>query len=103
MTGKRSSAEFSWLGSWSEHKEGVSSVEPETRVNGLDFAAGWAVVGGKGAATEQVGGGGCTSSRGGWVRVGGGRSSRGIDAKSKEVLEVVSRRPNLGGTSEPGQ
>ena len=47
VMGKRSSAEFPWLGSWSEHKEGVSSVEPGPRVNGLGFTAGCMAVDGR--------------------------------------------------------
>ena len=47
VTGKRSSAEFSWLGSGSEHKEGVLSMEPGPRVNGFGFAAGWIVADGR--------------------------------------------------------
>lgn len=52
VTGKRSSVEFSWLGSWSEHKEGVSSVEVEPRPNGVGFPAGRVAVDGRGA--EEV-------------------------------------------------
>ena len=98
VTGKRSSVEFSWLGSWSEHKEGVSSVEPEPRVGGLGFAIGRIADGrGVGVTTERVEGGGCTLE-GAWTRLSGGWSLRGIDEKSKEALEVVSRRSGLGTT-----
>lgn len=72
--GKRSSTEVSWLGSWSEHKEGVSSVEPEPRVSGFGFAVGWIADGRRAAVVgiERAGGGGCASSGGGWARAGGG-------------------------------
>lgn len=104
VTGMRSSAEFSWLGSWSEHKEGVSSVEPGPPVNGLGLAARRVVVDGKGTevATVRVGGRWCTPSGGGWVRTSDGSSSRGIDEKSKEALEVVSRRFSLEATERVG-
>jgi len=45
---------------------------------------------------------GRTSSGGGLVRVGSGRSSRGIDEKSKEALEVVSRRFSIEVTTQTG-
>lgn len=71
------------------------SVEPRPR----GFATGRIVVDGRwaGAATGSAGGGGCTplGDDRTWA---GGRSSRRIDEKSKEALEVVSRRSNLEAT-----
>lgn len=88
--------EFSWLGSWSEHKEGVSSVEPEPRVNGLTFVVGLILVGGRAEGpTEWVGGKSCAPSKGGPAWMSGGGSTCGIDEKSKEVFEVVNRRFGL--------